>query len=254
MHIKYQQKKKNIIRIEENIRIVYFTNLFSVASVAHKYTDCVLGYVSFQNLGDLQFSAVPDASCETRLKPFLCCWWYTSLDFIMHGWRWFTILKREKKKRKNRFIFKMYNNNNNNNNLSVCTFNTIIFLTDELIIAPLFKHLLLSHYDYQLNLFIWWDASHLGNHYSLPTPASLNCKLKQTNTRRGHNEKCEQKQKRHEWEERWKGLKRGSGKWQVEVQVMEMEKGEKKEKADSVRVMALWGEAGLLANRRRGWG
>lgn len=138
---------------------------------------------------------------------------------------------------------------NNNNNLSVSTFNTIIFLTDELIIAPLFKHLLLSHYDYQLNLFIWWDASHLGNHYSLPTPASLNCKLKQTNTRRGHNEKCEQKQKRHEWEERWKGLKRGSGKWQVEVQVMEMEK----EKADSVRVIALWGEAGLLANRRRGW-
>lgn len=67
----------------------------------------------------------------------------------MHGWRWFTILKRERereKKRKNRFIFKMYNNDNNN--LSVCTFNTIIFLTDELIIAPLFKHLLLSHYDY----------------------------------------------------------------------------------------------------------
>lgn len=75
MRIKYQQKKKkNIIRIEENIRIIYFTNLFSVASLAHKYTDCVLGYVSFQNLGDLQFSAVPDASCETRLKPFLCCW------------------------------------------------------------------------------------------------------------------------------------------------------------------------------------
>lgn len=108
------------------------------------------GYVSFQNLGDLQFSAVPDASCETRLKLFLCCWGYTSLDFIMYGWRWFIILKRREKK-KNRFIFKMYNNNNN---LSVCSFNTIIFLTDELIIAPLFKHLLLSHYDYQLNLFI----------------------------------------------------------------------------------------------------
>lgn len=152
MRIKYQQKKKKniIIRIEENRRIVYFTNLFPCASLAHKYTDCVLGYVSFQNLGDLQFSAVPDASCETRLKPFLCCCTYTSLDFIMHGWRWFTILKRRERKRKNRFTFKMYNNNN----LSVCTFNTIIFLTDELIIAPLFKHLLLSHYDYQLNLFI----------------------------------------------------------------------------------------------------